>query len=399
MKICFLCSEYPPGPHGGIGTLIQTFARGLAASGHSVRVIGTYPKSYPAPDYEEDHGVAVWRYRDSGKRLGWLASSYRLFQTVARWSQRGEIDLIEVPDYGAPAAGWPRLRIPVIARLSGSISYFAAEMGKSPKWTTYQLERWSLNRADFWCSESKYIAEKTKALFRLKSESSATIYNPVELPTLAANQERIPNRVVFAGTLTRKKGILSLIDAWPTVNAANPKAELHVWGKDTKTETGESMLELLKKRLPASVAKSVQFHGHVSLDALVEEFKRTSIVVLPSYAEGFALTPLHAMAAGCATVYTTRGSGPEVIECGANGLLIDPDRPDEIARAISSLLQDPSLTARLGRAGRQTVETHFSLESIQSKNVSLYERCLEAFHNKKETDYAHKLSGVRTAAN
>ena len=61
------------------------------------------------------------------------------------------------------------------------------------------------------------------------------------------------------------------------------------------------------------------------LGALVEEFQRARVIVLPSYAEGFSLTPLHAMAAGCPTVYTSRGSGPEVIEDGRDGLLIDPD--------------------------------------------------------------------------
>lgn len=399
MKICFVCSEYPPGPHGGIGTLIQTFARGLAEAGHSVRVIGVYPKSYPAPDYEEDHGVKVWRFREPAGRFGWIKGSRQLFRTIAEWSRNDEIDLVELPDYGAPAAGWPRLPIPVIARLSGSISYFAAEMGKTPKWTTYQLEKWSLNRADFWCSESNYIAEKTKQLFRLKSDPSAIIYNPVEVPELSPNQERIPNRVVYAGTLTKKKGIISLVEAWPKVAELNPRAELHIWGKDTKTESGGSMEALLKSKLDATVSKSVQFHGHVSLEALVEEFKRTSIVVLPSYAEGFALTPLHAMAAGCATIYTRRGSGPEVIESGTNGILIDPDRPGQIAEAISSLLQNPALAKRLGQTGRKSVQSQFSLESLQTKNIALYQRSLELFHNQKESNYAHKLPGVRPAAN
>lgn len=38
MKIFLECSEYPPGPHGGIGTLIQLLARGLVRSGHKVKV-------------------------------------------------------------------------------------------------------------------------------------------------------------------------------------------------------------------------------------------------------------------------------------------------------------------------------------------------------------------------
>ena len=40
MKICFLCSEYPPVPHGGAGTFTQVTARALVQAGHDVRVVG-----------------------------------------------------------------------------------------------------------------------------------------------------------------------------------------------------------------------------------------------------------------------------------------------------------------------------------------------------------------------
>ncbi len=40
----------------------------------------------------------------------------------------------------------------------------------------------------------------------------------------------------------------------------------------------------------------------------------------------------------CTSIYSRRGSGPELIEDGRDGLLIEPDRPDEIAEAIIRLL-------------------------------------------------------------
>ena len=101
---------------------------------------------------------------------------------------------------------------------------------------------------------------------------------------------------------------------------------------------------------------------------------------------GFALTPLHAMAAGCPTIYTSRGSGPELIEHGRTGLLIDPDRPESIAGAIVTLLRDASLARRLGAEGRSHVERNFSRNVILAQNEAFYRRCADDFRGGASND-------------
>lgn len=316
-----------------------------------------------------------------------MPARIRFFRLLSRWSRDGEIDLIEVPDYGAPAAGWPSLPVPVIVRLSGSSSFVAVENGRALKRTFY-LELASLRRADFWCSESRYLADKTRQLFKLRSEPNAIIYNPVDLSNHSCDVPRSRNRIVFAGTLNENKGVERLLECWPQVHAARPEAELHIFGKDTRTATGGSMRESLESRLRGTAGAKVHFHGHVPLDEVLAEFQTARLAVLPSYAEGFALTPLHAMAAGCPTIYTRRASGPELIEDGKNGLLIDPAQPSEIAEAILRLLRDDELTDRLGRAGRRRIEENFSLETIIKQNESFYEDCLRRFDARSPSRFA-----------
>ena len=74
MKICFVCSEYPPGSHGGIGTFTQTLSRALVKKGHYVRVVGIYSHNYSAPNYEVDNGVQVLRIRQPSFRFGWVVA-------------------------------------------------------------------------------------------------------------------------------------------------------------------------------------------------------------------------------------------------------------------------------------------------------------------------------------
>ena len=171
MKICFVCGEYPPGPHGGVGTMTRVLARALVRSGHEVRVVGVYPPDYAALDFEDDLGVRVWRLRESAIRGGWLLARYELYRTVAEWARRGEVDLVEGPDSRGWFAGWPPLPVPVVQRSNGSYSYFAHELGRAIDQTTFRLERWSYRRASAWAAVSHYTAAITARLFRLRTES------------------------------------------------------------------------------------------------------------------------------------------------------------------------------------------------------------------------------------
>lgn len=379
MKLALVCNEYPPGPHGGIGTMTRVLGRALAAAGHEVRSIGVYPRDYPAPDYEDDQGVRVWRLRQPSARMGWMLARYRLFQAVARWARRGEIDLIEVPDWEGWAAGWPRLPVPVVVRLHGSASYFRAELGRPPHRTLFRLERASLRRADAWCSVSQYTAERTRALFQMKTGPGAILYNPVEIAERSIDVPRSRNRIVFSGTLTAKKGVRSLLRAWPLIAERCPWAELHLIGKDGRTEEGSSMRDHLFGQLDESARGRVHFHGHLPRETLFEALATARAAVFPSYAEAFAIAPLEAMASGCPTVFTHRGSGPELIEHGVHGLLIDPDRPEEIAGAVVRLLSDDALAERLGQAGRARVASEFSLGCLAAQNIAYYQDRIRAF--------------------
>lgn len=380
MKICFVCSEYPPGPHGGIGTMTQVLGRALARRGHEVRVIGVYRRDYPHPDFAEDEGVRVWRLRARTQRFGWPADRWDLFRCLAEWARAREIDLVEVPDWGAWAAGWPRMKIPVVVRVHGSASYWAAELGKATRRRTYWLERLGLKRADFWCAVSRYAGDRTKEVFGLSRRQDATLYNSVFVCSGTSRRKR-SRRVVFAGTLNSNKGVTSLIKAWPSVVARCQDAELYVYGRDGKTERGQSMLAHLHSELGNPERLHVHFRGHVSREQVITELSGAAAAVFPSYVEAFAHAPLEAMAAGCPTISSKRGPGPELIREGVDGLLVDPDRPHDIARAIIRVLTDEELSQRLAMNGPERIRSRFSTEVIVQDNERFYENCIQRFSN------------------
>ena len=221
MRVCFVCCEYPPAKHGGIGSVTQVLGRALVSAGHEVRVVGVYSSLEGLPATDEDGGVQIWRLPVPGGRFGWTRARRLLFDTVAKWANRGEIDVVEVPDWEGYAAGWPALRAPVVVRLHGSSSYFAREMNARLDWPAWCLEAASFHRADHCCSTSAYTAARTQKIFGPRRRPVDVLFNPVEFEPAPA-QPRNPNRVVFAGTLTPKKGVRPLIEAWPAVVRDRP---------------------------------------------------------------------------------------------------------------------------------------------------------------------------------
>jgi glycosyltransferase involved in cell wall biosynthesis len=94
---------------------------------------------------------------------------------------------------------------------------------------------------------------------------------------------------------------------------------------------------------------------------------------------------MEAMAYGCPTIYSRRSSGPELIRHGRDGLLIEPDRPDEIARAILSVLEDDALAARLGQEGRRRIMGNFTIDQTLPATLAFYTKCIQQFraHNNR----------------
>jgi glycosyltransferase involved in cell wall biosynthesis len=363
--------------------MTQVLGRSLARQGHDVRVIGVYPADHQAPEFEVDDGVRVWRLRDSIKPGGWIASRIRLYRKIAEWVRSGRVDLVEVPDYHGWAAGWRKFAVPVIVRLHGSLTYFAAELHQHVDRVGYWLERASLRRADYVCSVCGYTSKMTEQLFNIALDSASVLYNPVELVPDSPGIPRDNNRVVFSGTLTGKKGVLSLIKAWTTVVKSRPDAELHIFGKDARADDGRSMQVALSSLLNGA-RSSVFFHGHVPRQKLLEVYQTSGVAVFPSRAEAFAMAPLEAMASGCPTIYSRRGSGPELLEHGRQGLLVDPDNSEEIAEAILNIQTDASLAHTLGEAGRARVRERFSIERLTAQNISFYKRCADDFRLRQQ---------------
>ncbi len=103
----------------------------------------------------------------------------------------------------------------------------------------------------------------------------------------------------------------------------------------------------------------------------------SDVFVLPSLAEGLPLSVLEAMAQGLPVVATPVGGVPEIIIGEELGILIPVQDPAALAHAITRLVKDPDLRARMGRAGREHILREFTFSEMAQKYLDLYNLLLE----------------------
>ena len=180
-------------------------------------------------------------------------------------------------------------------------------------------------------------------------------------------------RVGFAGQWVPRKGINTLLDAWPKVREAIPAAELHMldgsslWKVDFQIPgVAESIARVRKEESKGAVhVRPALAHAQMP-----EFWNSVSMAVVPSLYEPLAGVVLEAMACGIPVVASNVGGFPDMIEDGKNGLLFPPGDPTALARAITQLLTDDSLRQRLAAGTRRRAE-EFSLERRRSDLLAL----------------------------
>lgn len=156
--------------------------------------------------------------------------------------------------------------------------------------------------------------------------------------------------IVMAGRLQRWKGMDVLLRAMPTVLQAHPEARaVVVGGKHVLEPEYEDELDGLVRQL--RLEDSVRLVGHQRNVALW--MQAADVVVHASDHEPFGIVVIEAMALGKAVVAGAEGGPSEIITPGCDGFLAPFGDVDALARHLITLLGDPALRDRLGRAARR----------------------------------------------
>lgn len=107
-----------------------------------------------------------------------------------------------------------------------------------------------------------------------------------------------------------------------------------------------------------------------------ELMRAMDLFALPSLGEGISNTILEAMASGLPVVATRVGGNVELVKEALTGKLVPPGEPVSMATAISEYYKNPELLRSHGKAARQEIEAHFSMDAMVRGYLGVYDAVL-----------------------
>jgi glycosyltransferase involved in cell wall biosynthesis len=191
-----------------------------------------------------------------------------------------------------------------------------------------------------------------------------------EADDLVRAYPRISGRkvVLFAGRLSREKGLDFLADAWSGISGAFPEHLLVIAGVAGSSRYGRTVRRLFANQVGTSVHFTGAVHGYL-LKAL---YSHAELVVLPSRSEGFGNVVIQALACGT-PVLTTTGTPWRLLEERGYGRCVQPSA-GSLTEGLAELLSlGSSELRRMGRSGRDWALENFSWYGIGRQLYELIE--------------------------
>jgi glycosyltransferase involved in cell wall biosynthesis len=334
VKVVVLTTSYPRHAGDAAGRFVAEGVEVLRGRGLEISVVS--PAEFRHYGIAYGAGVA-----GNLRRRPWLGAAVPLmlgsFARAARRAARGA-DLVHAHWLPAGAVALTTGR-PFVVQVWGTDVELAQRMRP--------LARAVLRRARLTIAPSSALAQEAE---RLGAREVRVIPNGVGVPD-EVGREADPLEILFAGRLSREKGILELVEAADGM-------ELVVAGDGP-----------LRDRVPGA-------QGFVPHDELGDLYARAAVVACPSHREGFGIACAEAMAHGRPVVASAVGGLLDLVVHEETGLLVPPRDVPALRSALERLIGNPDLRRSFGVAARSRILEHFSWDRFAQGTVQAYEDAL-----------------------
>ncbi len=366
-----LFSRYPQNPttpRGGIESVTVALARALVRTGEADVTVLTLESARRHGSAEHDGGVRILRL--PGSRWPQWADVHfgpgraRLVRQLLRLGP----DVVHTHETHGLLLG--DLPLPHVFTLHGfdteNLRADEASLRRVRAWLWGRAERRGLRQQRHVISITPYVRRRIEPL------TDATIYdvdNPVDPCFFDIPPQPLHGRVLCVGWLNERKNSLGAIDAFSRAANNGTPARL-VFAGTAKDPAFE--IRVRSRIHERGLQDRVELLGHVGREALMAEFARASVLLLPSRQENAPMAVSEAMAAGVPVVASNRCGMPYMIDEDRTGFLVDPDDPAQIADRLHRLLANPDLALRMGAAARQVALERFHPDPVARKTLEIY---------------------------
>jgi len=376
MRILVLIHEFPPVGGGG-GRVALDISSELARAGHDVVLITAHFKDLPKEEWVE--GVRVIRvssFRRQAFRADLLAmgafiisACWSALRLVSEWRP----DLVHV-HFAVPAGAIAWLfyrlrRIPYI---------LTAHLGDVPGGVPEKTGGWFRwfypLTPPIWKNASRVVAvgEYTRQLAaEYYPVDIEVIPNGVDLSDLDPGEIRLsqPPRIIFAGRFMPQKNPLQVISTLAQLSDLDWQCVM--------IGDGPLYHEIESKRIQMGLRERVELTGWIKPEEVVDWFRKSDILFIPSLSEGFPVVGVQSLALGLAFIVSHIGGGLDLVQHNENGYLVESGDTEEYVSYLHSLLTNPERLLEFRRASRQKAH-QFDIALIADRYERLFQNAVSA---------------------
>lgn len=375
MRICMYTETALP-TLGGQEMVIDALAREFLARGHEPVVLAPPPRRMKMADEEFPYAVVRHpRFLSTRHFMDWHK------QWLLRAQRQLSFDILHCHSIypcgylAALCAG--RLSVPTVITSHGGDVHMEGRRLSKPGLPLRYAQ--SIANADALISISKFTHEGYLRLLP-GARNIVSIPNGVDLAPFRQKVARpadldpsihAGDYFLFIGRLHRRKGVDVLLDALAQVS---PRSS----SKLVLAGDGDERVALESQAARLGLKDRVKFLGSTRGSAKIWLLQNARFVVTPSRTwEAFGLVVLEAYAAGRGVIATTLPGMMDLVEPERTGLLVPPESPTHLAKAIATLHNEPHLADHFGQQAQEYAQ-NFGWRVIADRHLALYQHLAAA---------------------
>jgi glycosyltransferase involved in cell wall biosynthesis len=271
-----------------------------------------------------------------------------------------------------------RLGVPVLCSLQGDDIYLDY-LPEAQRGQAMELVRGHCRSMDGFVATSAFYADHMAGYFGVPRERIHVVLPGLNLKGHGGPRPPRGGRPFTVGYFARicpEKGFHVLAEAFHLLRQGPgaPPCRLHVSGYlgAANRPWFEELWRQLRERGHGDAIEHVPSPDHAGKVRFLQTLDVLSVPT--TYREPKGLYVLEALANGTPVVQPRHGSFPELVEATGGGLLVNPDDPQDLARALRRLADNPAHAEELGRKGKEAVHARFHADRMAEETAAVYAR-------------------------
>jgi glycosyltransferase involved in cell wall biosynthesis len=364
-----MLGEYPARPDsidGGVAAVVTYLSEALAARPDvdlsGVRVQGEHGSGgkafgYPVYDIPKGSLGLTSLYSAQRRRLGELVKSINP-------------DIIHAQGADLPGYLALRSRIPAVVTVHGMVGEDARYKTRLRERARGTLTSWLIERPTVRAARSVILISPYVANYYGKTLRGRIfdIANPVSSRYFEVRRNPSSGRMLYAGRVIPRKGILELVRAVAAMpDSLQPRLVIAGALSDRAYER-----KVRKAISDTNTAHRFELKGRLGESDLLREFALAQALVLPSFQETAPMVIQQAMAAGIPVVASRICGIPYQVQEGVTGFMVEPGDVEGLRSQLMRLLADSALALQFGDNARAAARTNYVASAVAQATVEAY---------------------------